>query len=132
MQLTGVTDLIGLVDLNNLPGGEWMLGLIIVAVSVLLSTFISNTATANLIVPVAMALSVGGPQTQGELAILAAFACSFAMAMPMSTPPNAIAFATGRIPVAAMLRVGGLITLSAALMTLLGYKLMIPLVVQFG
>jgi sodium-dependent dicarboxylate transporter 2/3/5 len=44
---------------------------------------------------------------EGQLAILTALACSFALAMPVSTPPNAIAFATGRIPVGDMVRVGG-------------------------
>jgi solute carrier family 13 (sodium-dependent dicarboxylate transporter), member 2/3/5 len=102
-----------------------LLALVCVAVAAALSTFMSNTAAANLVIPMAMAVA---PQVATELAILVAFACSLAMAMPVSTPPNAIAFATGRIPVRSLLRAGGLITLIALWALLAGYKVMIPLI----
>jgi sodium-dependent dicarboxylate transporter 2/3/5 len=60
--------------------------------------------------------------------MLAALACSFAMAMPVSTPPNAIAYATGKIPVPVMLRAGGLISIISVVIMLLGYKVMLPLI----
>jgi solute carrier family 13 (sodium-dependent dicarboxylate transporter), member 2/3/5 len=105
--------------------GPALLALMVVAVAAALSTFMSNTAAANLVIPMAMAVA---PQAATELAILVAFACSIAMAMPVSTPPNAIAFATGRIPVRSLLRAGGLITLIALWALLAGYKVMIPLI----
>ncbi len=47
---------------------------------------------------------------------------------PVSTPPNAIAYATGKTPVRMMMRTGGLISIIAAGAMLLGYRFMLPLV----
>jgi sodium-dependent dicarboxylate transporter 2/3/5 len=130
MQSTGMVDyVVNLPIVSNAttmsgPGGQFALALFVVGLSVVLSTFMSNTATAALIVPMAMALS---PENQGELAVLTALACSFAMAMPVSTPPNAIAMATGQVPVSSMVRSGGLISIISMLVLLCGYQLVLPL-----
>jgi sodium-dependent dicarboxylate transporter 2/3/5 len=125
---TGLTDLIGAVDFTALPGGEWVIAAGVVVVSLGLSTVMSNTATANLMVPITLALAVGAAETRGELAVLTAFACSFAMAMPVSTPPNAVAFATGRIPAVSLLRLGGLVSIVSAILLLVGYQIMFGLI----
>ena len=75
------------------------------------------------------AICMAMSQAQGaQLAILTALACSFAMALPISTPPNAIAFATGKIDSHDMLRTGGVIGFVSVIVLLLGYQVMIPLV----
>ncbi|MEX2388374.1 MAG: DASS family sodium-coupled anion symporter [Phycisphaeraceae bacterium] len=106
-------------------------GIVLAAAVVLLayglSTFMSNTAAANLIIPMALAFPAPG---NVQLVILTALACSFAMALPISTPPNAMAFATGRLPASTLLRVGGLISLIAVVVLLLGYQVMLPLVLE--
>lgn len=81
---------------------------------VLLSTFISNTATANLFLPIISALAVtlqqnGIFQSQGSLVVIVAFSCSLAMALPVSTPPNAMAYASGDIDSRDMLKAGSLV-----------------------
>jgi sodium-dependent dicarboxylate transporter 2/3/5 len=60
--------------------------------------------------------------------MLAAIGCSLAMALPVSTPPNAVAYATGRIDLATMRRVGGLVSLACAVIVLLGYRFVLPLI----
>jgi len=127
MEVTGLVDYI--VNLPIADLGGFALAAAVVVLAAGLSTFMSNTAAASLIIPMAMAIS---PAEQGELAILTAFACSFAMAMPVSTPPNAIAFASGRIPARALLKTGGLVTLLAILALLAGYQVMIPLILGIG
>ena len=109
---------------------NWLIAALVVVVSLGMSTFMSNTAAANLIVPIALALAVGTAGTRIELAILSALACSFAMAMPVSTPPNAMAFATGRIPVKAMVTVGSMISVLSVIVLLAGYKVVLPLIVR--
>jgi solute carrier family 13 (sodium-dependent dicarboxylate transporter), member 2/3/5 len=122
MQETGLVGYIMEMPIAQVEG--WLLAVFIVLLSVGLSTFMSNTATAALVVPMAMALSqVEG----GQLAILTALACSFAMAMPISTPPNAIAFATGRIRAVDMLRTGLILSVVGVIILLVGYRLMMPL-----
>ncbi|MEX0742320.1 MAG: DASS family sodium-coupled anion symporter, partial [Phycisphaeraceae bacterium] len=125
MQTTGLVDHVMQLPIADLRGIA--LAAVVVFVAAGLSTFMSNTAAATLIIPMAIALS---PTEAGELAILVAFACSFAMAMPISTPPNAIAFASGRITVNTMLTAGGIITLIALLLLLIGYQVMIPIILD--
>jgi sodium-dependent dicarboxylate transporter 2/3/5 len=125
MQQSGLIGYVGQADLTTLPGGTWGVALVIALLGVSVSTFMSNTATAALLVPMALALSLPGKE---QFAMLAALACSFAMAMPVSTPPNAMAYATGEIGVREMIRTGGLISIAAVVLMLLGYQIMVPLV----
>lgn len=111
-------------DLPIAEASGFMLALIIVLLSVGLSTFMSNTAAAGLIIPMALAFSAA---QRGQLVVLTALACSFAMVLPISTPPNAIAFASGKLPAGTLLRVGGLITVIGIVLLLAGYQVMLPL-----
>lgn len=83
-----------------------------------MATFMSHTATANLILPVMAALgtNMGSLQLLGGskmLIIAVTFSCSIAMALPISTPPNAMAYASGHIKNSQMLRSGLIISLAA-------------------
>jgi sodium-dependent dicarboxylate transporter 2/3/5 len=88
--------------------------LIIIAatlVTVVMATFMSNTATANLVLPMVAALAasvsslapLGGPKM---LILVTTISASLAMALPVSTPPNAMAHATGLIEVRDMIKTG--------------------------
>ena len=83
----------------------------------LLSNFISNSATAALLVPILCAVSVGLAENpmfasfggNKAMVIYVSTAASLAMLMPISTPPNAIAYSTGLINTKDMLKVGSII-----------------------
>jgi sodium-dependent dicarboxylate transporter 2/3/5 len=122
---SGLIALVREADVTGLPGGVWAVGLVVAVAAAGLSTVMSNTATAALLVPTALALSLPGRE---QFAMLAALACSFGMALPVSTPPNAIAYASGAIPLHAMVRAGSLLSLVCLILTLLGYRLALPLV----
>ena len=70
-----------------------MLGLMVI--TAVFSMFMSNTATANLLIPIAVSLGHNVP----VLVVTVAVMCSTSMALPVSTPPNAIVFATGRVTI---------------------------------
>jgi len=71
------------------------------------STVMSNTATANLLIPVALGL----PSAMVKAVLVGvAMACSVSMTLPVTTPPNAMAFASGRLEVRDMIRFGGLLS----------------------
>ncbi|HSL57285.1 MAG TPA: DASS family sodium-coupled anion symporter [Acidimicrobiales bacterium] len=91
------TWLIGLVEWGDLPTLALLAGL--AAFALTLSTLISNSATANLLIPIGLSLAVSGTIDAAPLLIgvVIAVACSLAMALPVSTPPNAIAYSTGMV-----------------------------------
>ncbi|MFN4242674.1 MAG: SLC13 family permease [Tepidisphaerales bacterium] len=122
MQHTGLLGLLGELPLAHVRG-PLLAGMVVLA-AMFVSTFISNTATAALLTPVVLAFAL--PE-RGQLVVLGALGCSFALALPVSTPPNALAYATGRFSTADMLRAGGLLSLIAVLVSLVGYPLMLPL-----
>ncbi|MEM1108845.1 MAG: DASS family sodium-coupled anion symporter [Planctomycetota bacterium] len=130
MEVSGLIDTIAALPFAELQG-VW-LAVIIALLGVGMSTFMSNTATANVLVPMVIAIGLSNPDTEAgitlavQLTVLTALACSFAMAFPVSTPPNAIAFATGRIPASALLSSGGIVSLICIVVLLLGYQLVLP------
>ncbi len=71
-----------------------------------LTEFCSNTASAALVVPLmgAVAAEMGIPAT--PLVLLIGVGASCAFMLPVSTPPNALAFATGKVPQSWMIRIG--------------------------
>lgn len=127
MQETGLVSHLAQLPLDALP--DFMLAGLVMVVAVGLSLFISNTATAALLVPIILALAV---PHEGLLVVLTALACSFAMAMPMSTPPNALAYGTGRIQFADLLRTGGLVVVMSIVAVMAGYRMMVPLTLPVG
>jgi len=95
------TWLIGLVNWEAMGSSAIAAGMFMAAL--LLGTVISHSATANLLVPIGMSLatslSTSGNASLGAvaIAIFIANGSSIAMALPISTPPNAIAYATGAV-----------------------------------
>ena len=100
---------------NSIPFSEFD-PLVIMVVSGLvcfiLSNFISNTATAALLIPILTVVcsgmgdklaEIGGTET---ILIGVAVAASCAMSLPISTPPNAIAYSTGLIQQTDMVKAG--------------------------
>lgn len=82
-----------------------MLVLVVISVTVFLSELASNTAVVAIFAPILITI---GPRyatvlnTTGEgaavfLAVAGAVAASFGFALPVATPPNAIAFGTGTL-----------------------------------
>jgi sodium-dependent dicarboxylate transporter 2/3/5 len=73
---------------------------------VLVSELTSNTASASLVVPVVIALAQAAGVDAVKPALAATLACSFGFMLPVSTPPNALVFGTGRVRIADMIRCG--------------------------
>ena len=83
-------------------------------VTLLMANFMSHTATANLLLPImaAMATSLSGLESMGGavgLILAVTFAASLGMSLPISTPPNALASATGMVETRDMTKVGVII-----------------------
>ena len=116
--------------ISTIPFGTWSPLLMILGSGLLcyaMANFISHTATANLLFPI---LALAGLSTSSTLApyggvstllIGVALSSSVAMVLPISTPPNALAHATGLIEQKQMMRVG---LIMGVIGLLLGYVLL--------
>jgi solute carrier family 13 (sodium-dependent dicarboxylate transporter), member 2/3/5 len=84
--------------------------MLLIAIICLLVTFLteltSNTATAEMLLPIMAALAVALKMNPIFLMIPATLSCSFAFMLPVATPPNAIVFGTSRLRIADMARAG--------------------------
>ena len=84
-------------------------------VTVILSNFMSNTAAANILIPLVVTMAAGFEAT---VAIAVALGASSAMCLPIATPPNAMVFATGRLTTWDLVRVGLVVGLMTPLIGL--------------
>ena len=90
-------------------------------VAALMTTFISNSATANLLLPIVVGIAAVSPVSS---ALVVAIVSSAAMILPVSTPPNAIAYGSGHIDVRDMAKAGTIVTvISLVFVTLVVYFL---------
>ena len=118
---------------QSIPFSEFPVFIVLIGAGLLcwlLSTFISNSASAALMVPILITVGqgmedqlapIGGLTT---LIVGIALCASFAMALPISTPPNAIAYSTGLVKTGQMARVGllvGIISMVLAYAMLIFY-----------
>ncbi len=121
--------------INSIPFAEWNSMALIVGSSLIclfMATFMSHTATAALLMPIMASVAAGmvaggSMDAPGAIGLLVtiAFASSLGMALPISTPPNAMAYATGHVEQKGMAISGTILCLiglafSIGLMALLG------------
>ena len=127
MSKTGLADNL----VNAIPFASWPTLAVMFGGGVicwLLSQFISNSAATALMVPLMVAVGKGMQDSLAEyggictMLIGVAMVASFAMSLPISTPPNAIAYSTGLIKTKQMFTTGILIGIISIV---LGYALII-------
>ncbi|MEO0076199.1 MAG: DASS family sodium-coupled anion symporter [candidate division WOR-3 bacterium] len=83
----------------------------ITLITIILTSFISNTSAAAILLPIAISLS----SKPIGLALAVSLSASIAMVLPVSTPPNAIAYGSGLIKTKDMVKYGSVIALFSAI-----------------
>src|SRR5688572_3975316 len=101
------------------------LTMLFTGVAIVLSEATSNTAAANMIVPIAIAVSQAAGVRPLEPALGATLGASMGFMMPVSTPPNAIVYSSGYIPISSMIKYGILLDIA-------GYFVIVALVLLLG
>lgn len=124
---TGLAESIGRNMTALLPlSGEFGLLVAAVVVAVILSETTSNTASANMIVPVVIAIA----QSQGVNPLIpalgATFGASLGFMLPVSTPCNAIVYGSGYIPLMKMVRYGIILDVFGAIVIIAMLSLLAP------
>jgi len=126
---TGLAEAVGRGLTALLPlHGE--LGLLVASVlmAVLLSETTSNTASANMVVPVVISIAHASGMDPFAPALGATMAASLGFMLPVSTPCNAIVYGSGYIPLMRMVRYGLILDLIGIVVIIAAVSLLGPLV----
>ena len=115
--------------LASSPEG-FMLVAVIAAITV--SEFASNTASATLLVPIVIAAAQQAGFDPVPPALAAGLAATCGFIFPVSTPPNAIVFGTGRVPLTRMIRAGALLDVACVVVVWTGVLLLRPWLPRAG
>lgn len=125
---TGVAEVMGKA-ITGLIGSNSLWGLtgVSIAMAIVMSEATSNTATANMIIPVVIAIAQAAHVNPVPPALGACLGASYGFMLPVSTAPNAIVYGTGLVPIPKMVRAGVLFDLCGFLIIWIGLRLLCPL-----
>lgn len=123
---TGLAEAMGRGITSWLPvQSEVSLTILFTAVAIVMSEAASNTASANMIVPIAIAVSQAAGINPVQPALGATLGASMGFMMPISTPPNAIVYSSGLVPITTMIRHG-------IVLDVVGFVVIVGLLVGLG
>jgi sodium-dependent dicarboxylate transporter 2/3/5 len=118
MYSTGLSDWVG-TGIKHILGGhpsEWLFVGLFCVTALLLSEMTSHTAATNLLAPIAIGTALSLGFSPIPVAVGIALSSSLGFMMPVSTPPNAIVYASGYIPLTKMIKSGVIIDLIGILL----------------
>ncbi len=122
---TGLAERIG-EGLVNLLGVSSLIPITILSVvlAVIISETTSNTASASVVVPIVIPIAVAAGVDPIIPALAATFGASYGFMLPVSTPPNAIVYGSGLIPITKMVRSGIVFDIAGIVLVVLGVSVM--------
>ncbi len=125
---TGLAKICGQ-GLVNIFGGDtlWNLTAVAIGAALVLTEIASNTASASMLVPVVIAIAQAADVSPIPPTLGVCLAASLAFVLPVSTPPNAIVYGTGLVPIQNMLRAGLLLDMIGAVLVWLTLWTLCPL-----
>jgi solute carrier family 13 (sodium-dependent dicarboxylate transporter), member 2/3/5 len=106
LEHAGIIHLVGEWVADNAGTSPFMLCLGLTVVALFATEVMSNVALVTVLLPVVLGIAEGTGIEVTYLAIPVTLAASCAFMMPISTPPNAVVFASGHITVGQMARAG--------------------------
>jgi sodium-dependent dicarboxylate transporter 2/3/5 len=125
---TGLADHLG-AFLTGVTGASslWSITAIGTALAIILSEATSNTASANMVIPVVIATAAGMGVNPLIPALGACLGASFGFMLPVSTPPNAIVYGSGHVQILSMVRHGIFFDIGGFFIIMAGLRVMSPL-----
>lgn len=126
---TGLGGVLGEAWLRPLLHGHfWILLLSAIAVAVLMSEIASNTAAANVVIPLILSAAGQDKAVTLSLAFGATLGTSLGFMLPVSTPANAMVYGSRLISLRDMIRTGILIDLAGIPIVWIAARWLVPLV----
>lgn len=89
---------------------------IVIICSIIFTEFMSNTASAALLLPILYSLAIDLNINPAVLVLPATIAASYGFMLPVGTPPNALVFATGLLPQREMIKMGAILNILFSIM----------------
>ena len=117
----------GLVGLFGVQS-VWGITAVAIVAAILLTELASNTASASMIVPVVIAIAHAADVSPLPPTLGACMGASLAFVLPVSTPPNAIVYGTGYIPINSMIRAGLVLDILGGIVIWVTLRLLCPLI----
>ena len=129
MSKTGLAKEIGegLSDALNVSS-ELGITVLVVVIAVLISETTSNTASAAIVVPIAVVLAGAADVNPTVPGLAAVFGANYGFMLPVSTPPNAIVYSSGYLPITRMIKAGAVFDVIGAVLCIGGVAVMARLV----
>lgn len=108
MYTTGLSGWVGDQIIAMLGGNpsEMMFVAVFCVMSLLLSELTSHTAATNMVGPLAIGAAIAAGFSPVPVAVGVALSASLGFMLPVSTPPNAIVYASGYVPITKMIKTG--------------------------
>jgi sodium-dependent dicarboxylate transporter 2/3/5 len=122
---TGLAEVVG-TSISDALGVSSLVGVtaVVVVVAVITSETTSNTASAAIVVPIAISISVAADLNPTIPALAAIFGANYGFMLPVSTPPNAIVYSSGVLPITKMIRSGAVFDVVGAILCVVGVIVM--------
>ena len=126
---TGLAEQIG-TSISDALGVSNIFGItvVIVIIAILISETTSNTASAAIVVPIAISIAAAAGVNPTIPALAAIFAANYGFMLPVSTPPNAIVYSSGLLPITRMIKAGFVFDIIGAVLCVAGVIVMANLV----
>ncbi len=108
MYSTGLSAWIGQLIIESLGGkpSEFVFVAVFCVMALLLSELTSHTAATNMIGPLAIGAAISAGFSPIPVAVGVALSSSLGFMLPVSTPPNAIVYSSGYVPITKMIKTG--------------------------
>ena len=105
----------------------WGITAVAIGLAIITTEVTSNTATANMLVPLMISVANTAGVSGIPPAIGVCLGASMAFMLPVSTPSNAIVYGSGRVPITSMIRAGIVLDIISFFVILTGLRILCPL-----
>ena len=128
MFATGLAEAIGR-GLISVSGAEslWGVTAMALATAIALTNLTSNTATAAMLTPVVLSIATASGLNPIPPALAVAFGCGVPYLLPIATPPNAIVYGSGMVPITSMIRLGFVMCVAGFVCMFAVLRVLLPL-----
>jgi len=108
MYKTGLSQWVGNLIVSSMGGAPSEIAMVAIfsVMALLLSELTSHTAATNMIGPLAITAAISAGISPVPVSVGIALSASLGFMLPVSTPPNAIVYASGYIPITKMIKTG--------------------------